>query len=100
MTAGGFRVAPSEVEAAFHGFGTLDEIAATQVQIKPETYVIALFFTATSPVDEQGLRAHAEQKLARYKQPRLYIALNALPKGANGKLNRRALAALYESDYD
>lgn len=98
MTAGGFRIAPSEVEGAFDGIAGLDETAATQVQIKAETSGIALFYTASGPINEQSLRAHAQEKLAPYKQPHLYIQLDALPKGANGKLNRRALVALYGSD--
>ena len=34
----------------------------------------------------------AARSLAGYKRPRLYIYLDAMPRGANGKLDRRALA--------
>jgi fatty-acyl-CoA synthase len=44
--------------------------------------------------DEAVLRAHLEGKLARYKLPRRWLWLEALPKTALGKVQRGALAAL------
>ena len=95
MNAGGYRVSPMEVEAAFATLPNLAGCAAVQVQVKADAAVIALFFSGDA--DEQALRAHAERNLARYKQPRLYIYRAALPYGANGKLNRRALRDSYEA---
>ncbi|MDA8747838.1 fatty acid--CoA ligase family protein, partial [Litoreibacter sp.] len=95
MNAGGFRVSPLEVEACFTGIEDLHACAAVAVEIKTDTDVIALFYTG--PADEQALRAHADQNLARYKQPRLYIPKAELAYGANGKLNRRALRASFEA---
>ena len=51
---------------------------------------------APEPRSEAALAAHAETCLARYKQPRLYRHVAALPHTANGKLNRRALRAEWE----
>lgn len=98
MNAGGFRVSPLEVEAAFATLPDLAACAAVEVRIKADASVIVLFHATDT--DEQTLRAHAEQTLARYKQPRLYIPVAALPYGANGKLNRRALRAQYEASHD
>ena len=92
MNPGGYRVSPLEVEAHF---AQLTPCAAIQVSPKAGTYVVALHYTGD--VDEQTLRAHAGAGLARYKQPRLYIHVPALPYGANGKLNRRALRARFEA---
>lgn len=91
MNAGGFRVSPLEVEGAFASVSGVLECAAASVEIKRDTQVIALFYTAATPLSEEALRAHAQGLLARYKQPRLYIHREALPKGGNGKLNRRSL---------
>ena len=96
MTAGGYRIAPGEVEAAFATLPGLEEVAATQVRIASGATLIALFYSGARS-DEQKLRAHAQNNLARYKQPRLYIHIPNLPKGPNGKLNRRTLAASYEA---
>jgi acyl-coenzyme A synthetase/AMP-(fatty) acid ligase len=92
MNAGGYRVAPLEVERVFDAHPGVAESAAVAVPVRAGVEVIALFFrpTDTAP-DDDALRAHAEANLARYKQPRLYVPLDALPRGANNKLNRRAL---------
>lgn len=92
MTTGGFRVAPLEVEGAFHGAPGVADCAAAPVTVKADTQVIALAYAGHAT--EPDLRALAEQRLARYKQPRLYISLPALPRSANGKLDRRALAQM------
>ena len=91
MNAGGFRVSPLEVEAALATFPEVSSIGVTQVEIKPDVYVIAAFYTADRPLDDAALQRYADTKLARYKQPRLYVHLPVLPTGANGKLQRRAL---------
>lgn len=90
MNAGGFRVSPQEVEHALHDTPGLTAIAVTDVEIKPDTRVIAAFYTGDADLSDM-LSARAEAALARYKQPRLYRRLDSLPTGPNGKLSRRAL---------
>ena len=100
MNAGGYRVSPLEVEAAFAPLVGITDCAATAIEIKANTQVIALFYTSEQPVPEVTLRAHAQTLLARYKQPRLYIHRDTLPKGGNGKLNRRLLRDVFEASHD
>ncbi len=95
MNAGGYRVSPLEVEAALSRADGVTACAAVELQTSPDTSLIALYYVGDG--DEHALRAHAQEKLARYKQPRLYIRLADLPYGANGKLNRRALRDSYEA---
>jgi len=89
LNAGGFRVSPQEIERAFAPL--VGDCAAVSVEIREDTHIICL--AQCSDHAEPDLRHHAETCLARYKQPRLYVRLDALPRGANGKLNRKALAA-------
>lgn len=89
LNAGGFRVSPQEIERAFAPL--VGDCAAVSVEIREDTHIICL--AHVSEHAEPDLRQHAERCLARYKQPRLYAPLDALPRGANGKLNRKALAA-------
>ena len=96
MNAGGYRVSPIEVEQALTGFPGLRAVGAAEVEIKADARVIAAFYTSDAPLDEAALDRYAQTKLARYKQPRLYVHLPQLPLGANGKLLRRALKATYE----
>lgn len=95
MNAGGFRVSPVEVEAALSQHPAIHEVAATEVAVKADTTVIAAFYTGEE-LPEEDLTAFAAERLARYKQPRLYVHLDALPKGANNKLNRRLIRQQYE----
>ena len=54
--------------------------------------VIAAFYVPrAAPVPDPELAAHCSGLLARYKCPRAFHAVNALPRGANGKLLRRQL---------
>lgn len=89
LNAGGFRVSPQEIERAFAPL--VGDCAAISVEIREDTHIICL--AHLSERSDPDLRQHAESCLARYKQPRLYVHLDALPRGANGKLNRKALAA-------
>ncbi len=98
MNAGGYRVSPIEVEQVLSGFAGLTGIAVTDVQIKADTTVIAAFYTAAEALDEDTLERYAGARLARYKQPRLYIHLADLPTGANGKVLRRALRERFEAN--
>ncbi|WP_227268050.1 class I adenylate-forming enzyme family protein [Roseobacter weihaiensis] len=91
MNAGGYRVSPIEVENVLARVPGITAVAATEVEIKPDTTVIAAFYTGPQALDDQHLAAYVTEKLARYKQPRLFVHLPALPMGANGKILRRVL---------
>ncbi|WP_128516727.1 class I adenylate-forming enzyme family protein [Tabrizicola thermarum] len=99
LNAGGFRVSPTEVEAAFQDCPGLQACAAVQIEPRPGTTIIALFYEASCAIDENLLHQCAEKTLARWKQPRHYQRLDALPRTASatgtGKLIRKALAARY-----
>ncbi|UWR56372.1 class I adenylate-forming enzyme family protein [Phaeobacter inhibens] len=95
MNAGGYRVSPLEVEAALTSHPDLEQVAVASVEVKPDTHIIVAFYTSAKDVTAEALSAFAKDRLARYKQPRAYLRLDALPCGANGKLLRRALPDFY-----
>lgn len=98
MNAGGFRVSPLEVEKAMNAHPGIVESAAIEARVSDTTTILALYYVpAADAPDAASLTAHAEAHLARYKQPRQFIAVEALPKGANNKINRRALRQGYEA---
>ncbi|WP_372572779.1 class I adenylate-forming enzyme family protein [Ruegeria jejuensis] len=96
MNAGGYRVSPVEVEAVLNRHPGITQSGATAVEVKPDTFIIAAFYTGPEALDEGALQTYVETRLARYKQPRAYIHLPELPIGGNGKLLRRALPALFK----
>lgn len=95
LNAGGFRVSPAEIEAAFHNLPALIACAACQLEPSPGTTILALFYEAPCDIDASVLRQCAEKTLARWKQPRHYQRLDALPRTGTGKLIRKALQAQY-----
>jgi acyl-coenzyme A synthetase/AMP-(fatty) acid ligase len=98
INAGGYRVSPLEVETAMALCPGITDVAVTEVQIRPGVQVIGCFYTGSQALDDAQLSAHAASVLARYKQPRVFQYLAALPRGANAKLNRRALRDLEPHD--
>lgn len=97
MNAGGHRVSPVEVESALTAHPAIAEAAAAEVTVKPGTTVIAAFYVADTPPDTAELEAWCAARLARYKTPRLFLRVDSLPRGANGKLLRRALRDGYDA---
>ena len=100
MNAGGYRVSPVEVESVLSHFPGITQIGAAAVEVKQDTFVIAAFYTGPEKLDETELRTYVEANLARYKQPRAFIHLPALPTGGNGKLLRRALPAYFKASIE
>lgn len=94
INAGGFRVSPQEVEGALASHPGVSEAAVVELPVRDGVTVVAAFYVprgAAVAVDE--LARHCAEQLARYKCPRTFRAVDALPRSANGKLLRRALAA-------
>ena len=99
LNAGGVRVSPIEVETALNAHPQITECAAAEVRVKADTTLIAAFYVADTELDRQDLDHFASQRLARYKAPRIYHRIDALPKGANGKILRKQLRDSYEDTH-
>ncbi len=91
MNAGGYRVSPLEVEAAMAGHPNITGAAAVEHEVKPGTTVIRCFYAATQPIEVERLSDFAASRLARYKCPRIFTHIEAIPTNANGKVNRTVL---------
>ena len=94
MNAGGFRVSPLEVEAAIAGHPTVADVAVAERAVRPDVKVIAAYVVPRpgATADADAILAFAATRLAAYKRPRQVIFVGALPRSANGKVLRRALA--------
>jgi acyl-coenzyme A synthetase/AMP-(fatty) acid ligase len=97
MNAGGYRVSPVEVETVLSGHPGVSQVGVTDIEVRQDARIIVAFYSGPVPLDETDLQSYVEDKLARYKQPRAYVHLPALPAGANGKLLRRALPAYFKA---
>lgn len=96
MNAMGYRVAPAEVEAVMSSHPAVAECAVAEVRIREDLSIIMGFVVPSSghsPTADE-LMAHTAAGLAAYKNPREIMFVEELPRTANGKLKRKALAAL------
>ncbi|MFZ1471090.1 MAG: class I adenylate-forming enzyme family protein [Paracoccaceae bacterium] len=91
MNPGGIRVSPREVELALADLPGVTDLAVAEVPVPGGGRVIACFYAGLA-LPEGTVAAFAADRLARYKQPRIWVHLPALPRGPTGKINRRALA--------
>ncbi|MFD8671493.1 MupA/Atu3671 family FMN-dependent luciferase-like monooxygenase [Streptomyces seoulensis] len=87
----GFRVEPGEAEAALNALPQVAE-AAVLVEHEPEPRLVAHVVVA-GPLDDWGavLRAELAASLPGHLVPAAWFAVNRLPVGANGKLDRTLL---------
>ncbi|MCD9153919.1 long-chain-fatty-acid--CoA ligase [Aeromicrobium duanguangcaii] len=90
---GGYNVYPREVEEVLYEHPAIVEVAV--VGIPDEHYgeeiaaVIAL--APGHEVTGEELRTWAKERLSAYKVPRVYSFVDTLPKGATGKIQKRAI---------
>jgi acyl-coenzyme A synthetase/AMP-(fatty) acid ligase len=95
MNPGGYRVSPAEVEKCLlHFDGVADAAVAERAGRDASATIIRAYVVARdgATLDAEALLAHCHAHLASYKCPRAITFLDALPRNANGKLNRAALA--------
>ena len=91
ITAGGYRVSPIEIEEHLQSHPKINLVAVKDIEIKADTRIITAFYTSDSVLDISMLKTFAAEKLAHYKQPRLFVHCDSLPIGPNGKLLRKSL---------
>ena len=96
----GYRVSPAEVEEIAYGSGLVAGAAALGVPHPVLGQGILLVVTAADSWDEalaERLRAAYRTELPGFMQPLRIVHREALPHNQNGKIDRRALHAEYET---
>ncbi len=91
----GFNVYPAEVENALHGHPAVAEVAVYGVSDPGKGQLVAAAVVARAGAAPSGeeLDTWCRERLANYKVPRQWRLVDALPKGATGKLLKRELRA-------
>jgi fatty-acyl-CoA synthase len=91
--SGGENVYPAEIESVLLAHPHV--IDAAVVGIPHETWgeVGRAFLVVEDGYDEDDLRAFLGERLARYKLPRSFVLLDALPLTAIGKIDKKRLEA-------
>ncbi|MFJ8330576.1 non-ribosomal peptide synthase/polyketide synthase [Streptomyces sp. NPDC094437] len=91
----GFRVELGEVEAVLTAQPGIDHAAVVVREDRPGDKRLVAYVVPEPgrPADPAALRAAASQALPDYMVPTWFVALDALPRTANGKIARKALPA-------
>jgi acyl-CoA synthetase (AMP-forming)/AMP-acid ligase II/acyl carrier protein len=96
INRGGEKIGPIEVDAALMRHPAVLEAAAFAVSHPRlgEDVAAAVVVRPGSTLTAAELTAFLADRLAAFKVPRRIFFVDALPKGANGKVQRRQLSAL------
>lgn len=97
----GYRTSPTEIEEVLYGTGLVGEVVAIGVP-HPELGQ-AVVIVATGPdgkaLDAEGLMAAARAELPAYMVPRRVVEIDAMPRNANGKPDRKGLSLAHQDTF-
>lgn len=98
IVSGGENVYPAEVEAALEAHPAVREAAVVGLRDATwgQTVAAAVVFEPGSAVDWARLEGWLRERLAAYKLPRRWIAVEALPRTTSGKLQRHRVRDWFE----
>ncbi|MGC6328620.1 malonate--CoA ligase [Rhizorhabdus sp. FW153] len=93
IISGGYNVYPAEVETALDELPQVHESAVIAVPHRElgEAPVAVVVPRDKGFADAEAIRAGLADRLARYKQPRAILFVDALPKNAMGKVQKALL---------
>ena len=88
---GGFNVYPHDVEEALNSHPAVIESAVIGIPSQRMGEEVKAFVVARGEVDAETLKAYCREKLANYKTPSEIEFVNALPRNAVGKIDKKEL---------
>ncbi|TSI07467.1 class I adenylate-forming enzyme family protein [Lysinibacillus sp. BW-2-10] len=91
IISGGVNIYPKEIEDRILQFGGIFEVAVVGVPHEEWGETVKAIFAAKTPIDEQQLKDYLSEHLAKFKVPRLYEQVEALPRNASGKILKHQL---------
>ncbi|RSV23396.1 AMP-binding protein [Sphingomonas sp. ABOLH] len=96
MKVAGNRISPTEVEEAVLAGGEVAEAVAVGLPDERQGQAITVVARALVEDAEAVVRARLRRELPSFQQPSHYVWVEALPRNANGKLDRVAVRAIAE----
>ncbi len=99
IIAGGYNIYPKEIEAVLDAVPGVAESAVIGVpHADMGEGVVAVLVAEEGPVDEQILQT-ALAALAKFKRPRKFFWVEALPRNAMGKVQKQVLREQYKDAF-
>jgi acyl-CoA synthetase (AMP-forming)/AMP-acid ligase II len=100
INRGGEKISPTEIDAVLLAHPAVAEAAAFGVPDPKYGEEVQAAVVLKGGADAEGLRAFCRERLADFKVPKVIRIVSRLPKNALGKVERRALTALYAPAVD
>ncbi len=97
INRGGEKISPIEIDDVLREHPAVAEAAAFGVPDPKYGEEVQAAVVLKGSADAENLKAFCRERLADFKVPKVIHIVARLPKNALGKLERRALAALYAS---
>ncbi|MEO8126457.1 MAG: AMP-binding protein [Bryobacteraceae bacterium] len=91
IISGGFNIYPREIEEFLQEQTGVKEVAVVGVPDRVRGEVPVAFIVADGVFDAAALEAECRQKLASFKVPRAFQAVDQLPRNAMGKIQKHLL---------
>ena len=100
IITGGYNVYPKEIEDVLNDIDGVEEAAVfgTPDADFGEAIIAALVLSPGMTMDTDAIAAVVRDKLARFKHPRAYQVLEALPRNTMGKVQKNVLRDSYKAD--
>jgi malonyl-CoA/methylmalonyl-CoA synthetase len=101
IISGGYNIYPKEIEAVLDDFDGVVESAVIGVPHRDfgEGVIAVLATAGGAPVDEARVRAALEGQLARFKHPKIFVAVKELPRNTMGKVQKNVLRDAYRDAF-
>ncbi|MGE7911120.1 class I adenylate-forming enzyme family protein [Lysinibacillus xylanilyticus] len=89
--SGGVNVYPKEIEDSMLSYEGIFEVAVIGVPHPEWGETVKAVYAAKTEIDEDELKTYLEEHLAKYKVPRIFERVKALPRNASGKILKQSL---------
>ncbi len=99
VVRGGENISPAEVEDALLAHPAVADaavVARTDDALGQVPMAAVVLLDGVADPGDEALAAHVRSRLAGFKVPAAFVRLDALPRGASGKLRRTAIRALLD----
>lgn len=98
INRGGEKISPREIDEALLAHGAVAEAVAFGVPDRVYGEEAAAAVVLNTPVSEAELIAHCRTLVAEFKCPKKIYIVDAIPRTATGKIQRRNVAAAFTGD--
>ncbi len=88
---GGFNIYPRDIEEVLTSYPAVIEAAVVGIPSERMGEEVKAYVVTRTPIDAETLMAYCREKLANYKTPKEIEFVNALPRNAIGKIDKKEL---------